>query len=96
MRLLGVMVQKQARLAAYRQRHPHPFPLLADEARRVVRSYGVYVALNFESFRIARPATFLIDPGGLIRFIHVGRHQFDRPSVEQIMAILDGPGRRSA
>lgn len=90
------MVQKRARLAAFLQQHPHPFPLLADEARQVVRAYGVYVALNFESFRIARPATFLIDASGIVRFIHVGRHQFDRPSVEQIMAILDGPERRRA
>ena len=92
MRLLGVVVQKRARLAAYLARYPHPFPMLADEERKVVREYGVYVAFNFESFRIARPATFLLDRRGTVRFIHVGSHQYDRPSLETVMSIVEGLG----
>jgi peroxiredoxin len=78
-RLLGVAVQKRARLRAYLARNPMPFPLLADEDRSVSKAYGVYVAFNYESFRIARPATFLVDGAGIIRFLYVGKNQFDRP-----------------
>jgi peroxiredoxin len=88
-RLLGVAVQKRSRLAAYLENNPLPFPMLADEDRSVARSYGVYVALNFESLRIARPATFLIDASRTIRFIHVGRHQFDRPRPREVLDVVD-------
>jgi peroxiredoxin len=57
-KLLGVVAQKRTRLKAWLDRNPLPFPMLADEERAVSRAYGVYVAINFESFRIARPSTF--------------------------------------
>jgi peroxiredoxin len=88
-RLLGVVVQKQLRLKAYLASNPMPFPLLADEHREVAKSWGVYVSFNYESFRIARPATFLIDPEGIIRYVHVGKNQFDRPSPRAVLAAVD-------
>jgi len=88
-KLLGVAVQKQARLKAYLDSHPMPFPILADEKRDVARIYGVYVAFNYESFRIARPATFLIDAEGTIRFLYVGRNQFDRPRPDVVWNAVD-------
>jgi peroxiredoxin len=91
-RLLGVVVQKRRRLEAYVAKNPLPFPLLADESREVTRSYGVYVAWNFESWRIARPATFVIDGAGIIRYIYVGRHQFDRPKARLIWRKVEDLG----
>ena len=88
-KLLGVAVQKRPRLLAYLSSHPMPFPILADEAREVTKAYGVYVAFNYESFRIARPATFLIDPSGTIRFLHVGKNQFDRPKAEVVRKAIE-------
>jgi methyl-accepting chemotaxis protein len=88
-KLLGVAVQKKNRLKAYLTSHPMPFPMLADETREVTKTYGVYVAFNYESFRIARPATFLIDADGIVRFIHVGKNQFDRPTPERILSVID-------
>ena len=88
-KLLGVAVQKRSRLKAYLASHPMPFPMLADETREVTKTYGVYVAFNYESFRIARPATFLIDADGVVRFIHVGKNQFDRPAPETTLRMID-------
>ena len=88
---LGVVIQKRNRLAAHLERHPMPFPMLADEKRAVAMTYGVYVALSFESFRIARPSTFLIGTDGLLRFIHVGVHQFDRPGTRDVLKAADAP-----
>lgn len=85
-------VQKLARLQAYLRNNPMPFPLLADESREVTRAYGVYVPVGLTSFRIARPATFLIDPAGRVRFIHAGKHQFDRPRPERVWQALDELG----
>jgi len=91
-KLLGVVVQRLTRLEAYLRGHPMPYPMLADEKREVTRAYGVYIAFGLDSFRIARPATFLIDPAGTVRFIHVGKHQFDRPRPERVWQALDALG----
>lgn len=88
-RLLGVAVQKRSRLKAYLAGHPMPFPLLADENRDVARAWGVYVPFNYESFRIARPATFYIDPEGVVRYVHIGKNQFDRPAPEVVLKAID-------
>ena len=66
-----------------------PFPLLADPDRAAIRRYGVYVRLNFESWNIARPSVFLVDPMGRIRFISVGSHQRDWPDSGELFAIVD-------
>jgi peroxiredoxin Q/BCP len=91
-RLLGVVAQKRTRLAAWLDRNPLPFPMLADEERAVSRAWGVYVPINFESFRIARPATFLVDGTGVVRWMHVGSNQFDRPRPEEVLRQLAGLG----
>ena len=85
-RLLGVAAQKRSRLSAYLARNPVPFPILADEDRAVSRAYGVHVPINFESLNIARPSSFLIDRSGIVRWIHVGSHQFDRPGMDEVLA----------
>jgi peroxiredoxin Q/BCP len=87
--LLGVVAQKRTRLQAWLDRNPLPFPMLADEERTVSRAYGVYVPLNLESFRIARPATFLLDAAGVVRWLHVGVNQFDRPRPAEVLRQLD-------
>ncbi len=66
-----------------------PFPLLADPDRAAIRRYGVYVRVNFESWNIARPSVFLVDPMGRIRFISVGSHQRDWPDSGELFAIID-------
>jgi alkyl hydroperoxide reductase subunit AhpC len=43
---------------------------------KVIQLYGV---LHPEE-GVSRPATFIIDPGGLVRFQHVGKNVADRPS----------------
>lgn len=87
--ILGVAAQKRSRLSAYLARNPVPFPILADEDRAVSRAYGVYVPINFESLRIARPSSFLVDKGGIVRWLHVGSHQFDRPRPDEVRSQIE-------
>ena len=67
------------------ERQPTPFPFLLDEDRKVTRSYGIYVAMNIESINIARPACFILDRNGMIKFLYLGSNQFDRAPMEQLM-----------
>lgn len=66
-----------------------PFPLLADPDRAAIRRYGVYVRVNFESWNIARPSVFLVDPMGRIRCISVGSHQRDWPDSADLFSVID-------
>jgi peroxiredoxin len=68
---------------------PYPFPVLADATRAVVRQYGVYVRANFESVNIARPANFVIDAQGTVRFMHLASIQFEFASFPDILATID-------
>src|SRR5438874_10971547 len=65
--------------------HPTPFPFLLDEDRSVTKAYGVYLRLNYDGINLARPATFVIAPDGIIRWIYVGASQFDRSALDQVL-----------
>ncbi len=88
-RVVTIMAQDPARMQEYLKSHPHSFPVLADAERRVVKEYGVYVRANFESINIARPANFVLDAAGTIRFIHISSIQIEFASFADILATLD-------
>ena len=89
-RVAAVVAQRSASAARDLKDDPYPFPVLADQDRTVVRDYGVYVRANFESINIARPANFVIDAKGVLRFIHIASVQFEFASWDDILATLDG------
>ena len=77
----------------YFQAYPSPVPFLLDEDRSVTRGYGVYVRMNLESFDIARPATFVVDRSGLVRYAFAGKNQTDRAPVEPLLDALRSAAR---
>ncbi len=85
-----ILAEKLERIRNYLEKHSYPFPILSDAKREVVKDYGVYVRLNFESVHIARPATFILDPEGLIRYIFVASIQTEYPEDADLFAVLDG------
>jgi len=88
-KLLVILAQRAAKVEAYRRVHGLTMPLLIDADRSVIKRYGVYHHLGLTAFNIARPATFIIDRGGCIRFIYVGSGQKDRPAHATIVAELE-------
>ena len=84
-----IMAQKREGMQEFLRHHKYPFPLLSDERRQVVKEYGVYVAVNFESFNIARPGEFILDANGTIKFIDIGSMQTDFPPDEVIFDVID-------
>ncbi len=85
-----VLAQNAEGVREYLAARPHPFRVLPDETREVAKSYGVYVHVNFESYNIARPAVFLVDAEGIIRYMYIGYHQADYPPMREVLAALDG------
>jgi methyl-accepting chemotaxis protein len=73
-----------------------PFNILIDESRDVLKAYGVWHRLGLDAWNIARPALFLIDSTGAIKFSFVSDRQDEFPSHDEIMREIDGldAGRR--
>ena len=69
-----------------------PFNILIDESRDVLKAYGVWQRIGLYAWNIARPALFLIDTYGTIRYSFIGDSQEEFPAPEEIGAALDRLG----
>jgi peroxiredoxin Q/BCP len=84
-----IMAQRSTRMKTALDERDYPFPVLADTDRSVTKAYGVYVRANFESINIARPANFVLDRSGIVRYMHVARIQTEYASLKEILATLE-------
>ena len=76
-------------MAKYATSERLPYPVLADPERQMIRAYGVYVRINFESWNVARPSVVLIDPAGVVHEVFVGRHQREWPDSPDLWAVIE-------
>ena len=66
------------------------FPLLMDPTQTVSATYGVAFQMRIHVERSNRPATFIIDKEGILRYAKRGETFFDRPKPEDIVEVLEG------
>lgn len=59
-----------------------PFPLLLDVDLAAVDALGIRADLS-------KPATYILDKQGEVRFAYVGQNLSDRPSVKALLELLD-------
>ena len=85
---IAIAGQWPRELRGYAERKGITYPLLVDKDRSVIKSYGVHHWLSFEAYNIARPATFLIDELGTIRYMYIGSHQFDLVDHAEVLECL--------
>lgn len=64
---------------------PYPFPLLADADHSVFDAYDVESKLRSLG---QRPAVFVIDRDGIVRFDAIGAQQWQIPTNDEVLAIL--------
>ena len=69
----------------YLRENPVAFPFLLDEDRAVTKAYGLYHALSHEAFRIAHPATLVIDRDRTVGYIYRGDSQTDRAPIDEVL-----------
>jgi methyl-accepting chemotaxis protein len=84
------VAQSSEPVRAYIEETGLPFNILVDESRGVLKAYGVWHAFGLYAWNIARPALFLIDQTGAIRYSFIGKSQEEFPSHEEILRALDG------
>ena len=83
--VVTVVAQSSAVVRRYVEDQGLPFNILIDESRDVLRAYGVWHRLGLDAWNIARPALFLIDRDGAIRYSFVSNRQDEFPSHEEIL-----------
>lgn len=67
------------------EKNPTVYPYLLDEDRKVTKAYGVYHRAGIDAINIARPATFVVGPCGIIRYVYVGSSQTDRAPMDELL-----------
>jgi peroxiredoxin len=85
---VAVVAQSSAVVRRYVEDAGLPFNILVDESREVLKAYGVWHRFGLDAWNIARPALFLIDPSGSIRYSFIGESQEEFPSHEEIEGAL--------
>jgi peroxiredoxin len=72
----------------YLEQNPVSFPFLVDEDRAITKAYGLYHAFSHDAFRIAHPATLVLDKAGVVRYIYRGEDQYDRAPIAELLAAV--------
>ena len=66
------------------------FPVLMDPSLTVSMAYGAAFQMRIHVERSNRPATFVIDKQGIVRYEKRGEMFNDRPSAKKIVEVLKG------
>jgi len=86
--IYGVSTDSEFVHLAWRQNHADlkalPFAMLADTNRRLSRALGILD----EEEGVAKRATFLVDPEGIIRFVYVTDMSVGR-NPQEVLRVLD-------
>ncbi len=64
------------------------YPLLTDAAQTVSAMYGVAFQMRIHTEWSNRPATFIIDKAGVLRYARLGKSFGDRPRPSEILEQL--------
>lgn len=86
--VIVVLCQKRDKVAQWLVGHPLPFPILIDDDRQRAKLWGVYIALSYDSIHMARPAAFVVDAYGLIRYARISRHQLDPAPLSEVFSAI--------
>ena len=70
------------------------YPLLTDPALTVSATYGVSMQMKIHVELSNRPATFIIDREGVIRYERRAKTFSDRPKPDDLVAELNKPADR--
>jgi len=85
---VGVLAQNREAVRHYIEETGLPFDILIDERRDMLRAYGVWHRVGIDAWNISRPAVFLIDQDGSIRYSFIGDNQREFPTQEELLAAI--------
>jgi peroxiredoxin len=80
----AVVAQNAEAVRRYLEETGLAFDILIDAHRDVMRAYGVWHRIGLDAWNIARPAVFLVDGDGTIRYSFVGDRQTEFPAPDDL------------
>ena len=83
--MVAVVAQRSEAVRRYIEETGLPFNILVDESRDVLKAYGVWHRIGLDAWNIARPALFILDRSGAVRYSFIGESQDEFPSHEDIL-----------
>ncbi len=89
--VLAIAPETRDSARAFHDRNPMPFPLVYDEEHDVFDRYDVVRALASLG---QRPALFVVDGEGIVRFNHVGTQQWQIPGNDEVLEVVRGLAER--
>lgn len=95
-RLVAISVDPEEVTARHCEKQGYTFVFLSDAKAEVIRRYDLLHAGGRGGQDIARPAEFLLDPSGVVRWVNLTEDFRVRPKAEQILAVLDKLGVKPA
>ena len=91
MQVVAIVAQRSEKVRRYIEDTGLPFNILIDDTRDTVKAYGVWHRIGLDAWNVARPALFLVDQQGIVRYSFVASWQFEWPThgeiLEQIQAL---------
>jgi peroxiredoxin len=87
--VVTVVAQKSEPVRRYIEETGLPFDILVDESREVLKAYGVWHRFGLDAWNIARPALFLIDRTGEVRYSFIADRQDEFPAHDEIVRALE-------
>lgn len=84
MQVVTVVAQRSEAVKRYIEDTGLPFNILVDDTRDVLKTYGVWQRFGLDGWNIARPALFLIDREGRIRYTYIADSQEEFPDHDEI------------
>jgi peroxiredoxin len=85
-RIIGISVDPPEINQRQSQKLGYTFPLLSDSKAEVIRRYDVlHPGAGPKGADIARPAEFLIDPNGIVRWVNLTENIAVRARPEQVL-----------
>jgi peroxiredoxin Q/BCP len=88
--VVAISVDSPAESQKLCQSRGYSFPLLSDPKAEMIRQYGVLHAKGGEEGKdIARPAEFLVDAAGTIRWVNLTDDIRVRVRPESVLSVID-------
>lgn len=89
-RVVAISVDSPEANNDHRRKLGLSFPLLSDEKRDVARRFGVlHPSGGSDGADIARPAEFLIDSGGIVRWVNLTQSITARARPDEVLQAFD-------
>ena len=86
-KVVAIGPHSREEVASFSEGKGFPFPLLADPDHQVFDAYDVQSRMASLG---QRPAVFVVDAGGTVRFDSIGTQQWQIPTNDSVLKVLDG------